>query len=127
MKGCICELRHVVFAEAEELPETLVAGHPHHLKYMPVSLVLQAEDVARTLPAAELPQSIPKQDDRYGLFQLRPTYDYLQTHVGNEWISVQGTTFVFVPADAMIVYAAQGSTCNAVIVNMQRPPSIDEA
>ena len=65
--------------------------------------------------------------DKRGLFQLRPTYDYLRTSWEDEWFSVRRTGFRVLPADAMTVYAAQGSTFEAVIADMQRPPNFDAA
>ena len=44
MKGCTCTLQHIVFAEAEILEQHQVAGHAYHIKYMPTSLLLKAED-----------------------------------------------------------------------------------
>ena len=85
MKGCTCILRHIVFADAEELPRNLVAGHPHQLQFMLVSLLLQAEDASWTLGAPELPRDLPDDIDRHGLFQLRPTYDYLRVCWEDEW------------------------------------------
>ena len=75
MKWCPCILRHIVFADTEILPEQHVAGHAHHLTYMPITLVLQAEGAIWTLPSSELPASLPSNIDRRGMFQLRPTYD----------------------------------------------------
>ena len=75
VKGCTCILRHIVFAGHENLPVTHVAGEPHHLTFMPISLVLQAEGAMWTLPSEELPASLPASIDKRGLFQLRPTYD----------------------------------------------------
>ena len=65
--------------------------------------------------------------DKRGLFQLRPVYDYLRTRWEDEWFSVRRTGFRVSPADAMTVYAAQGSTFDAVVADMQRPPSFGPA
>ena len=43
MKGCPAILRSIVFADNELLPSIHVAGQPHHLQYMPVSLVLHVD------------------------------------------------------------------------------------
>eukprot|EP00973_Karenia_brevis_P095646 12428332-Karenia_brevis.AAC.1 len=66
MKGCPVILRDIVFADNEVLAYEQVAGHAHNLQYMPVSLILQAEGVAWTLPAEELPEDIPVGVDRRG-------------------------------------------------------------
>ena len=67
MKGCTCVLRYIVFSEDEVLPKNLVAGQPHHVEYMPISIFLQAEGAKWTLPADELPKSMPADVDRRGL------------------------------------------------------------
>ena len=124
MKGCPVTLRHIVFSDDEVQRTDLVAGHPHHLSYMPASLVLQAEGAMWTLPESELPVSLPKDTDRRGLFQLRPSCDYLRVPVsGDKYISIRRTAFLVSPADTITVYAAQGGTYTCVIADMQRPPS----
>ena len=80
MKGCPCILRDIVFADDELLPMHGVVGHAHKRTYMPVCLLLQVEGAAWTLPASELPRHLPANIDRRGLFQLRPSYDYLQAY-----------------------------------------------
>jgi len=75
MKGCVCIIRDIVFADDELIPLDLVAGHPHHLSFMPISLLLQVEDVPWILPETELPSDLPPGVDRRGLFQLRPRTD----------------------------------------------------
>ena len=91
---------------------------------MPVSLVLRAEKALWTLPASELPADLPTGVDRRGLFQLRPHHDYLRVGIGDEYVSVRRTSFLVSPADTITVYAAQGSTFDAVIADMQRPPNL---
>ena len=68
MKGCPVILRDIVFAKDEVLPSDHVAGHAHHLKFMPVTLVLQAEGVDWVLPDDELPGDLPARIERKGLF-----------------------------------------------------------
>ena len=79
MKGCTCVVQQVVLADGESLPEKTVAGHVHQLTYMPVGLLLKAEDAQWTLPSSELPEDLPQDQDKTGLFLLRPTYDYIRT------------------------------------------------
>ena len=124
VKGCPVVVRDIVLSEDEEIPFGLPAGRAHQLKYMPYSLLLQAEGVQWTLPREELPADLPPTVDRKGLFQLRPHQDYLRVHVGNEYISVRRTSFMASPADTITVYAAQGSTYDAVIADMQKPPNL---
>ena len=83
-----------------------VAGQPHHLTYMPASLVLQVEEAMWTLPSTELPASLPSNVDRRGLFQLRPAHEYLRVQVDGGYINVRRTAFLLMPADSMTVYAA---------------------
>ena len=59
MKGCTCVVEKIVLADGEALPDKMVAGEPHQLNYMPVSLLLRAEDAQWTLPSTELPEDIP--------------------------------------------------------------------
>ena len=127
VKGCTCVLRDIVFSDLEQLPYTMVAGEAHQLQYMPVSLVLQAEDAHWTLPKSELPSGLPASVDRRGLFQLRVQHDYLRVVVGGEAMSVRRTAFRVMPADTITVYAAQGGTFDAVVADMQRPPNVGAA
>eukprot|EP00973_Karenia_brevis_P081366 11278344-Karenia_brevis.AAC.1 len=78
MKGCPCILRDSVLADDEVLPSQAVAGHAYELKFMPVSLIMQAEEVEWTLPKTELPAGLPQGIDRRGLFQIRPACDCLR-------------------------------------------------
>ena len=94
---------------------------------MPISLLLQAEDVDWTLPSAELLAGVPANVDRRGLFQLRPSCDYLSVRCEDAYFSVRRTSFLATPADTITVYAAQGGTYDAVVVDMQRPPSLDSS
>ena len=126
VKGCVCILRDIVLAEDESKPEHLPAGQPHHLTFMPVSLLLQAEGEVWTLPKAELPRNLPAHVNKRGLFQIRPTYDYLRAKFENDYFSVRRSTFLIKPADTITVYAAQGSTFDTIIVDMKKPPSMGE-
>ena len=126
MKGCPCYLRDIIFADDEIEPYTHVSGQPHPLRFMPVSLLLQAEGAEWSLPRSELPESLPANIDRRGLFQLRPGYDYLRVQAGGEYIRVRRTSFLVMPSDTITVYAAQGSTFDAVIADMQRPPNMNK-
>eukprot|EP00973_Karenia_brevis_P039080 5398137-Karenia_brevis.AAC.1 len=101
-----------------------VAGHAHQLKLMPAGLILQAEGVQWTLPETELPAGLPQGIDRCGLFQIRPAYDYLRAQHEGGLFSVRRTSFLTAPADTITVYAAQGGTYDAVVADMQRPPSL---
>lgn len=92
MKGCQCVIQSIVLADDEEVPYRLLAGQPHSLVYMPVSLRLRAEGAKWILPRSELPASLPKDADRRGVFQIRPTYEYLSVHCGGEYLSVRRTT-----------------------------------
>ena len=65
MKGCPAILRSIVFADNELLPSIHVAGQPHHLQYMPVSLVLQVEGALWVLPRTELPNERTSIDGGY--------------------------------------------------------------
>ena len=127
MKGCPCVLRHIVFADDEVLPVAPVGGQPYSLVYMPASLLLQVEGADWTLPPTELPANLPEGVNKKGFFQLRPTFDYLRARHEAEYFSVRRTSFLVMPADTLTVYAAQGSTFDAVIADMQRPPNLDHA
>ena len=125
VKGCPCKLEDIVFADEEDLGFHHVAGQPRELRFMPVSLLLRAENATWTLSSEDLPRGLPPTLDKRGLFQMRPTYGYLRAQVENEYITVRRTTFLATPADTITVYSAQGSTFDAVIADMQRPPNLD--
>jgi len=91
---------------------------------MPVSLVLQVEKADWELPHTELPSDLPKGIDRRGLFQIRPRYDYLPSvKIEDSPVPIRRTSFLVTPADTVTVYAAQGSTYDAVVADMERPPN----
>ena len=125
VKGCPCTFEDIVFADEEVLPYPHVAGHAHQLKYMPVSLLLRVENPAWALAQEDLPKTLPKRIDRRGLFQLRPSYDYLSVLLQTgEYLKVRRTSFLVTPADTITVYAAQGSTYDAVIADMANPGNL---
>ena len=125
MKGCVCTIRHIVFADNETFPASSQSDDAIHLRCMPVSLWLQAADAFWTLPSESFPDDLPHTVDRTGLFQLRPTYKYLSATWEDETFSIRRTTFQVLPADTIIVYGAQGGTFDAVIADMKKPPSMD--
>ena len=127
MKGCPVILENIIFADEEVVPSVAVAGEPLHLRFMPICLLLRAEHVPWTLPATELPLKIPFEVDRRGLFLLRPSHDYLRVLLEDEYKSIRRTSFLLAPADTMTVYAAQGGTYSAIVVDMKRPPGMDAA
>ena len=93
VKGCPCVAESVVLADDEIIPPRLLAGQPHCLVYMPVSLLLRAENAKWILPRSELPASLPTNLDRHGLFQIRPTSAYLSVKCEAGYVSVRRTTF----------------------------------
>ena len=94
---------------------------------MPATLVLRAVDAPWTLLQQDLPQLAPS-TNRRGLFQLQPKQEHLRRKVGEDaHIQVRRTGFAVAPADARIVYQAQGETYKAVIADMQRPPRMEMA
>ena len=81
MKGCVCILRHIVFSEHEDLS---VDSDTVHLKYLPVCLWLQAEDVDWRLPESDIPGDLPRETDRRGLFLLGPKEGHIQAKPGKK-------------------------------------------
>ena len=95
------------------------------LRFMPVSLLLRADEAEWSLPPEDLPSGLPPGLDKRGLFQLQASSDYLRVPLSDGFLSVRRTSFAVEPADSMTVYAAQGSTFDAVIADMERPPHMD--
>ena len=125
MNGCECILEHIVFADEEVLPTESVAGTPHLLEYMPVSLILRAVDAPWSLTKDVCPD-LPNNSNRRGLFQLRPTQTWLKVKGGQDKdVHVRRTTFAVLCADSLTVYQAQGESFDAVIADMERPPKMD--
>ena len=125
MKGCVCIVRHIVFAEGEALPDDCGTDNVIHLRYMPVALWLQACDAFWTADESLLPKDMPTTTSRVGLFHLRPTYKYLTTTWEEVSFKVRRTSFEVMPSDTIIVYGAQGGTFDAVIADMKKPPNMD--
>ena len=65
--------------------------------------------------------------DRRGLFQIRPTYDYLSVPCGTEYVRARRTSVQVLPADTITVYGAQGGTYDAIVADMERPPRLAPA
>ena len=125
MKGCVCIVRHIVFAAEEQLRETTQENHVIYLTYMPIALWLQALDADWTLPEQYISADMPATTNRRGLFHIQPTYGYLKASWEDSSFTVRRTTFEVIPADTIIVYGSQGGTYDAVIADMKRPPSMD--
>ena len=114
------------FDNGEEPPRDAISGDYISLTHMPASLLLRAPDAAWVLPSGALP-ALPHGMSRRGLFQLRPAVAYLRLCVGKDkYISIRRTQFPVQPADARVVYGAQGETMKAVQVDMKRPPRMDQ-
>ena len=92
----------------------------------PIQLLLRAVDARWTLPSSHLPE-LPADYDRAGLFLLDPHTDYFTLAVGkSDKLHVRRTHFQVVPADARIVYAAQGESFPAYVVDLARPPGMSK-
>ena len=126
MNGCLCRLEDIIFAEEETLPAMVFAGEPVLLEYMPLQLLLRAVDAKWILPDSQLP-ALPKNYDRRGLFLLGQHTDYFTVAVGKDsTLHIRRTHFQVVPADARIVYAAQGEGFEAYVTDLARPPSMSK-
>ncbi|CAK0855377.1 unnamed protein product [Prorocentrum cordatum] len=124
MKGCVCTLRHIVFADGESFPADSLDDNVVHLQYMPITLWLQADGAEWTLPASDLPADLPTCTDRQGLFQMRPTYGYLRATWEEENFSA--LLFGIVPKEpSPTTGVQQGGTYPAVVADMKKPPSMD--
>ena len=122
MNGCECILVDIIFADEEDLPAAALLGTPVILKYMPSQLLLRAVDVEWILPANQLPR-LEEGFDRRGLFLLSPHTDYLSYPLGEgQNLDVRRTQFEVLPADARIVYSAQGEGFDATIADMEKHP-----
>ena len=89
-------------------------------------LLLRAVDARWTLPTSQLPE-LPADYDRTGLFLLGPRTDYFTLPVAkHDKLHVRRTHFQVVPADARIVYAAQGESFPAYVADLARPPGMSK-
>ena len=126
MNGCECILEDILFAEEEELPSEHLCGEYFQLRWMPLSLLLRDPSAAWMLPSNHLPKLLPHIDPR-GLFQLKPSSGYIRVKVDKDhFISVRRTQFRVLPADTRVVYGAQGETMKAGVVDMQKPPIMND-
>ena len=125
VKGCTCTIESIILADDETVPAGIVAGRPHHLRFMPTSLLLRADNVDWQLYHADLPLTLPRHVNRRGLFQIRPSCGYLRVEAATGPISIRRCTFRILPADTATVYTAQGGTYDAVIADMEKPPVIN--
>ena len=55
VNGCEVILEQIILADAEALPESLVAGAVYELEYLPVALLVRAVGVQWSLPEEQLP------------------------------------------------------------------------
>ena len=124
MNGCVCVLEVIIFSDEEASPASVYAGEPVVLEYMPLQLLPRAVDARWTLPTSQLPE-LPSDYDRVGLFLLGPHTDFFTLDVGKQdKLHVRRTHFQVVPADARIVYAAQGESFHACVADLARPPGM---
>ena len=126
MNGCECEVVHLVLADEEEsLPPSRI-GEPTPLVYLPAGIVLRVPRADWKLPSSALP-SLPSSFDRRGLFVLYPSTEYFSFVTSKrETISIRRTAFSILPASVRIVYNAQGESLCPLILDMARPPRMDE-
>jgi hypothetical protein len=125
MNGCEVVLEEIMFAPVEDLPDALVAGSVHELKYLPSALLLRAVGVQWTLPAEQLPELVAATDAK-GLFCLSPSQVSIRvTAKDDQAINVRRTGFQLLPADTRTAHASQGETWVAVIGDLARPPRMD--
>jgi len=104
--------------------------HPNvtQLKYMPEAVVVRVPDVSWILPKellGPLHDTVLPEDLR-GIFILRPntTRPFKVMLNGIKW-RVKRTQFSMIPANAVIVYGAQGESFESAIVDLGQPPGQD--
>ncbi len=135
MNGCECVVEHIIFDEREPPRHTNLTGvSVVQLKYLPLQLFVRVPDVEWEMPphvAKELPQDIC----RKGLLLLEPKIDYLSTSHDIEEevrpgvkqrakveINFRRSQCALIPASVRTLYAAQGESWHAVVVDLAKPP-----
>jgi hypothetical protein len=101
--------------------------HPNvtQLKYMPSAVVVRVPDVDWVLPPEQLGflhgKALP--EDLRGIFIVRPdtTQAFKVMLNGIKW-KVRRTQLNLIPANAIIVYGAQGESFDSAIVDLGMPP-----
>ena len=128
MHGCEVQLEDILFHDDdndEDVPQYAAPGRPILLRYMPVCLLLRAIGAEWTLPSSLLPKFLDGNIDRKGLFLLYPETKYIKRNSpGEQPVNVRRTHFPIVPADARIVYGAQGESFSASVLDMALPPGM---
>ena len=116
MNGCVCVLEDIIFHDREILPNRCEVGDVIPLQYMPVALLLRAQDVKWQLPTEQLPP-LPSHVNRQGLFLLRPHTAYFK----HDKIHVKRVQFPVFDASVRIVYSAQGEEFEATVADLAKP------
>ena len=99
---------------------------PRVLKNMPDAVLLRATGATWVLPPELLPD-LPPEFDRRGLFLLKPTTSLrFTTSYQNTSYKVQRTQLPLLPSETRIVYGAQGESWDAAIVDLGKPPRMDD-
>ena len=97
------------------------------LKYMPEGLIVRVPGARWVLPSKLLP-GIPEDTPlhkRRGLYLIRPSPIAFRIKYEKVKCTVRRTQFSAVPANAMIVYGAQGESYDTAIADLGMPPSQD--
>ena len=136
MNGCGCIIEQIMFDDNEDLDRLAAIKGPNTLQYVPSMVLLRAKGADWILPPEQLPK-LPKHIAREGLFHLRPretTFTFIITHEfevrkgvfkdDEVKLHIKRTQFSLIPAFVRTVYAAQGETWEAVVVDMKRPPGM---
>ena len=102
-------------------------GNIETLKHMPEGLIVRVPGARWVLPATLLP-GLPEDSPlhkRRGLFLVRPSSITFIIKHENMKYRVRRTQFSAVPANAVIVYGAQGESYDTAIADLGMPPSQD--
>jgi len=126
MNGAEVVVEKIILNDNEAWAETrTVHSNAKQLKYMPTAIIVRVPDVDWILPLELLGPLNDKQlpADLRGIFIIRPdtsgAFKYM--HKGILW-SVKRTQLNLIPANAIIVYGAQGESFDSAIVDLGIPP-----
>ena len=126
MNGCECEVVHIILADEEDPLNAIRVGEPTALTYLPAGIVLRVKNADWKLPSSTMPP-LPAGFDRRGVFVLHPSSNYFNfVTAKRETIGIRRTGFTILPASVRIVYNAQGESLSPLILDMARPPKMDE-
>ena len=123
MKGALCQIVDMQL-HPHDRQNLAFVGDVHVLQFLPSYLLLRLVGAAWTLPQTCLSHFPPLQS-YVGVFLLAPDAEQFNFKYAGHDLKVRRTSFAVLPAQCNVVYAAQGESFQATLLDLAAPPRTD--